>query len=72
MGKRHPGTAAIYQHANGLIYLIRVVTPQGKFEVPVNNSSMRTCKRYLRDMFGRIDTVIVTTSPIADNQVEVI
>lgn len=50
--------ACIYKNKAGEIYQIRVVTGRATVTIPVSNSSEKTCRDYIRKIFGRVELLI--------------
>lgn len=55
--------ACIYKNEQGEIYQIRVVTNKAVVTTPVNNTSERTCRHYIKQMFGQCQILIAQELP---------
>lgn len=55
--------ACIYKNEAGEIYQIRVVTSRDVITIPVSNSSEKTCRQTIKQMFGRCEILIAQLLP---------
>lgn len=55
--------ATLYRNPDGAIFQLRVVTSKGVTTIPCDNTQEKTIRKFVRDIWGRVQWLDVTITP---------